>query len=45
MTYLVDTDRMHTHTAKNPIGMGVFGYMVGYSVYGYMIYIVLFYTS
>lgn len=45
MTYLVDTDRMHTHTAKNPIGMGVLGYMVGYSVYGYMIYIEAFFTT
>lgn len=30
---------------KNPIGMGVFGYMVGYSVYGYMIYIEAFFTT
>ena len=30
---------------KKPIGMGVFGYMVGYSVYGYMIYIEAFFTT
>lgn len=45
MTYLVDTDRIHTHNTKNAIGMGVFGYMVGYSVYGYMIYIEAFFTT
>jgi hypothetical protein len=46
VTYLVDTDRMHTHTAKKVrLEWEFLGNMVGYSVYGYMIYIVLFYTS
>ncbi len=34
MTYLVDTDRMHTHNTKNAIGMGVFGYMVFHTKIG-----------
>ena len=45
MTYLVDTDRMHTHTAKKSDWNGKFLYVVSYSVYGCIIYIVLFYTS
>ena len=45
MTYLVDTDRMHTHTAKKSDWNGKFLYMVGYSVYGYMIYIEAFFTT
>lgn len=40
---MVEVCRSELHSRyKNPIGLGVFWYMVGYSVYGYMIYIEVF---